>query len=266
MTKPLVLIVLIAAALLLVVIFLGASPAEPPSGAAQASPDEQARAIVRRMDDLYRSKSSYAQLEMEIVTPDWSRTLVLRGWTEGLDRMLVRILEPKKEAGVGTLRIGNEMWNYLPKTDKVIKIPPSMMMSSWMGSDFTNDDLVKEFTFIDDFTFRMAPPPSPEPGLLYVECRPKPGVPIVWDKIVIAVRASDDLPVRQEFYDEKGRVARVMTYSDIRTFGRRTIPAVMEMTPRTKQGYKTVLRYKDVQFDLALDASLFSLRSLQSGR
>ena len=233
---------------------------------AGTAPDQRALDLVRKIDELYRSKSSYAQVEMEIVTPDWQRTLVLKAWSLGLDKTLIRILEPKKEAGVGTLRIGNEMWNYLPNTDKIIKIPPSMMMSSWMGSDFTNDDLVKEFTFVSDFTFRMVTPDGAQPGLVYVECRPKPGVPVVWDKIVIAVRESDTLPVWQEYYDEKGRVARRLDYSEVKTFGRRTIPSVMEMVPQTKQGYKTVLRYRDVRFDLPLEDSFFSLRSLQSAK
>ena len=236
------------------------------SAVSQTAADAKALKIVRAIDDLYRSQGSYAQLAMEVITPDWQRTLVLRAWSKGLDKALIRILEPKKEAGVGTLRIGNEMWNYLPNTDKVIKIPPSMMMSSWMGSDFTNDDLVKEFTFVHDFVFAMTTPADAQAGLAYVECRPKPGVPIVWDKIVIAVRESDDLPVWQKFFDEKGRVARLMTFTEITTFGRRTIPSVMEMIPQTKQGYKTVLRYKEVQFDLPLDDGVFSLRNLQSAK
>jgi outer membrane lipoprotein-sorting protein len=255
MKKKLLILSVVAAARLL------AAPAS-----VQTAPDQRALELVRKMDDLYRSKTSYAQLEMEVVTPDWQRTLVLRAWSGGLDKTFIRILEPKKEAGVGTLRLGNEMWNYLPNTDKVIKIPPSMMMSSWMGSDFTNDDLVKEYTFVNDFTFRMITPEHPEPGLAYVECQPKPGVPIVWDKIVIALRESDNLPIWQKYFDEKGRVARLMTYSDIKTFGRRTIPTVMEMIPQTKPGYKTVLRYGSVQFDVPLDDNLFSLRNLQSGR
>lgn len=228
--------------------------------------DPRARELARKIDDLYRSASSYARIEMEIVTPDWRRTLVLKGWTRGQSKTLIRILEPKKEAGVGTLRLGNEMWNYLPKTDKVIKIPPSMMMSSWMGSDFTNDDLVKEFTFVNDFFFQLATPPEAEKGFLYLECRPKPGVAVVWDKVVIAVGEADSLPVWQKFYDEKGRVARVMTYGEIRTFGRRTVPAAMEMVPQTKTGYKTVLRYLEILFDQPLNDDVFSLRALQTGK
>jgi outer membrane lipoprotein-sorting protein len=234
--------------------------------AGPAQDDPRARELARKIDDLYRSDSSFAQIEMEVVTPDWRRTLVMKGWTLGQTKTLIRILEPKKEAGVGTLRLDNEMWNYLPKTDKVIKVPPSMMMSSWMGSDFSNDDLVKEFTFVDDFLFRIMTPPEAEKGFLYLECRPKPGVPVVWDKIVIAVDETATLPVWQKFYDEKAKVARIMTYSEVKTFGRRTIPTVMAMVPQTKEGYKTILRYKDIQFDLALKDDIFSLRALQSGK
>ena len=117
--------------------------------------DEKVLELVKKIDQIYRSKTSYAEFEMEIVTPRWQRTLSLDSWTEGTKKTFFRINEPKKEKGVATLRIENEMWNYLPKTNKVIKIPPSMMMSSWMGSDFTNDDLVKEFTLFEDYTYEL---------------------------------------------------------------------------------------------------------------
>jgi outer membrane lipoprotein-sorting protein len=274
MNKNFVIILVVVTVLLVAILAFAGPVPRPPAGRAasaglaQAAPasEERALAIVKKIDDLYRAKSSYARVEMEIVTPDWQRTLVLKAWSRGEDKTLIRILEPKKEAGVGTLRIGNEMWNYLPNTDKIIKIPPSMMMSSWMGSDFTNDDLVKEYTFVHDFLFHMTAVDKPETGLLYVECRPKPDVPIVWDHIVLAVREADFLPVWQKYYDEKGRVARLMTYSDIKTFGRRTIPSVMEMVPQMNPGHKTTLRYEDVQFDIPLSDSVFSLRNLQSGR
>jgi outer membrane lipoprotein-sorting protein len=255
MHKQLVVTLLVIAVLVIVLMAFGQAPVDP-----------QALELARRIDDLYRSHSSFAQVEMEIITPDWQRTLILKSWTLERTKTLIRILEPKKEAGVGTLRLGNEMWNYLPKTDKVIKIPPSMMMSSWMGSDFTNDDLVKEYTFVNDFTFRLITPPEAEKGFFYLECRPKPGVAIVWDRIVVAVEEAGMLPVWEKFYDEKGRVARIMNFSQVKTYGRRTIPSVMEMIPQTKQGYKTTLRYRDVQFDLNLADEVFSLRTLQSGK
>lgn len=176
----------------------------------------------------------------------------------------MRILEPKKERGMATLKIDKEMWNYLPKTNKVMKIPPSMMMGSWMGSDFTNDDLVKESSLFDDYTFELIRPESAIDSLLYINCIPREDLAVVWGNIVIIVRDSDYLPVRQEYYDEKGRLMRVMYYSDVKKMGGRMIPSVLEMVPQTKEGYKTVIRYLKAEFNLELDEDTFTLRNLRS--
>jgi len=224
-----------------------------------------ARDIVEKIDELYRSDSSKALMEMEIVTPHWQRTLKMRVWSEGMDKTFIRILEPKKERGMGTLRVENEMWNYLPKTNKVIKIPPSMMMSSYMGSDFTNNDLVREYTFTEDYDFYLTEVESPEPDLIYVKCVPHEGLPIVWGHILLAVRSSDYLPVWQKYYDEKGELVREMFFKDIKQFEDRRIPSVMELIPFTKEGHKTVMRYLEVKFDLQINESVFTLRNLRSG-
>jgi outer membrane lipoprotein-sorting protein len=226
---------------------------------------ERAERIVRQIDELYRSLTSESLVEMEVVTPNWQRTLRMKIWSRGMKDTFIRILEPKKEEGFATLRIGNEMWNYLPKTNKVLKVPPSMMMSSWMGSDFTNDDLVKEFTFVESYHFEMTTPESPEPGLLYVKCVPKEGLPIVWGSVVLAVREDDALPVWEKFYDERGRLARDILFKDVRTFGNRRIPASLELVPRNKEGHKTVLRYVEAKFDIPLPPDIFTLRNLQRG-
>jgi len=238
-----------------------------PAGAIQAqdSPSDRAERIVRKIDELFRSQSSEALVEMEVITPNWQRTLRLRLWSRGMKDTFIRILEPKKEEGFATLRIRDEMWNFLPKGDKVMKIPPSMMMSSWMGSDFTNDDLVKEFTFVESYHFEMMKPESSEAGLLYVKCVPKEGLPIVWGSIVLAVREGDFMPVWEKYYDEKGRLARDLAFKDVRTFGSRRIPASLELVPRTEEGRKTVLRYIEVKFDIPLDLEIFTLRNLHGG-
>jgi outer membrane lipoprotein-sorting protein len=226
---------------------------------------EDAVRIVRRIDALYRSDSSEALVEMEIVTPHWQRTLRMRAWSLGMDKTFIRILEPKKEEGITTLRLGNEMWNFLPKINKVMKIPPSMMMSSWMGSDFTNDDLVKEFTFLESYHFEIFTPEAPDKSLVYVKCVPKEGLPIVWGYVVIAAQRTDTMPVWQKFYDEKGNLVREMSFKEVKSFGNRSIPAVMELVPRTKEGQKTVLRYLEARFDVNLDPEIFTLRNLQGG-
>ncbi|MGA1839349.1 MAG: outer membrane lipoprotein-sorting protein [bacterium] len=240
--------------------------------AGQAVTDPDVMKIVKQIDELYRSNSSFAEVEMEIVTPHWQRSLKMKVWSKGMDKTFIRILSPRKERGVGTLRLGNEMWNYLPKVNKVVKVPPSMMMSSWMGSDFTNDDLVREYTFLEDYRFSLltsgdightADTEDSKEELIYVECRPKEGRPIVWDKVNIAVRASDNIPVWQKYYDEKGKVMRILYFHDIKTFGERRIPSVLEMVPQNKEGNKTVIRYLDIEFDQKIGDDVFSLRNLR---
>jgi outer membrane lipoprotein-sorting protein len=234
-----------------------------PATASQKLSQQDVEKIIRHIDQLYRSQSSYSELEMEIVTPHWQRTLAMKAWTEGTEKTFIRITAPKKEMGVATLRMGNEMWNYLPKTNKVIKIPPSMMMSSWMGSDFTNDDLVKEFNLFEDYTYELLEVEDSSENLIHINCIPREDLPVVWGNIVTAVTKRDSLPVWQKYYSEKGDLMRVLSYSDIRKFNGRTIPATMEMVPTNKEGHKTIIRYLKLEFDKKLDEEIFSLRNLR---
>jgi len=222
--------------------------------------------VVDSIDRLYRADTSYARMEMEITTPHWTRTLEMKAWSEGKDKTFIRILEPRKERGMGTLRIGTEMWNYLPKANKVMRIPPSMMMSSWMGSDFNNNDLVKEFTFFDDYTFEYTSVENPDSGMLYIRCTPKPGRPIVWGHVLLEVDAQTYLPGTQKYYDEKGELMRVMRFEEVSTFDGRRIPAVMELVPRNKEGHRTVIRYLEAEFDLRIPSGTFTRRNLRSFR
>ncbi len=219
--------------------------------------------VINHIDQLYRSESSYSEVEMKIVTEHWERTLEMKVWTRDMDHTFVRITAPEKEKGVGTLRIENEMWNYLPKTNKVIKIPPSMMMSSWMGSDFTNDDLVKEFSLFEDYDYEYTTVENPNDSLYYIECIPHKDLPVVWGSIVIAATRDDYIPVWQKYYDEKGNLARTLYFRDVTTFDGRKIPAVMEMVPEDEES-RTVMRYNELDFGIDLDKNIFTLRNLRS--
>lgn len=225
--------------------------------------DPAAREIVRKVDELYRSASSYALMEMEIVTPHWKRTLKIDSWSLGKEKTFMRILEPKKERGMATLKLDREMWNFLPKTNKVMKIPPSMMMGSWMGSDFTNDDLVKEYTYLEDYTFEIIRPEGEDSANTYVKCIPREGLPIIWGHVIIAVLEKGNIPVFQKYYDEKGNLMREMYFKELKKFGKRVIPSVMELVPTNKKGKKTVVRYIEAKFDIPVNKSIFSLRNLR---
>jgi len=220
-------------------------------------------ALVARLDRLYRSRSSHARVVMEIVTPHWERELKMEVWTEGMEKTLIRISSPKKERGVATLRIGREMWNYLPRVNKVIKIPPSMMMSSWMGSDFTNDDLAKETSLQDDYVYRLHPDCRPDQDTLVIVFTPKENTPIVWGRIEGGVLRREVIPLWEKFFDERGNLVRILRFSEVRNFGGRRVPSMMEMTPLKKEGHRTTIRYLEMQFDVPLAEGTFSLRNLR---
>ncbi|MGM0484034.1 MAG: outer membrane lipoprotein-sorting protein, partial [Candidatus Krumholzibacteriota bacterium] len=162
----------------------------------------------------------------------------------------------------------NEMWNYMPNINKVIKIPPSMMMANWMGSDFTNDDIVRESSFITDYSYSEFHPPGAEPGLMYLELVPKEGVVTVWKKLVMIVDRDNCLPVEQRFVDEKDRVMKKMLYGKVRVMDGKKIPARMTMIPLSgeKEGHRTTVEYLEIDFDVELGGDIFTLRNLRKRR
>ena len=220
--------------------------------------------IVERVESLLWGKTLQAEMEMTVTTPRWRRTLSLQTWIDRPRRSFVRILAPAKEKGIGSLRIGAEMWNFLPAIERVIKIPPSMMMQPWMGSDFTNDDLVKESSLVADYDHRVVRTEGGGDSAVYVvEAIPKPDAAVVWGRIMLRARKSDLLPVSEEFYDERGQLVRVMTFSDVRTLGGRIIPTRWEMRPTAKPGNWTAVVLKRARYDAPIAAEIFSQRNLQ---
>lgn len=234
------------------------------AGMAQAAPVEpDGHEIISRVESLIWANTMRGEFEMRVVTPRWERTLALRIWMDRPKRSFIRILSPAKEAGIGSLRIGNEMWNYLPSVERVIKIPPSMMLQPWMGSDFTNDDLVKQSSAVDDYTHTVTGEERIDGQLLWkIQAMPKPESAVVWGRIDYWVR-KDFIPVRQEFFSERGELVRVLKFSEIRSIGGRTIPSRWEIVPQTKPGQFTVITVKQAAYDVALDEEVFTQRNLQ---
>ncbi|KQC12701.1 MAG: hypothetical protein APR63_02060 [Desulfuromonas sp. SDB] len=220
--------------------------------------------VIEKIDQLYRSNTSRGEVEMEIITPHWQRTLRMDMWTYKMEKTFIRITSPAREEGFATLRIDDEMWNYLPQTDQVMKIPPSMMMGSWMGSDFTNDDIVRESSLFEDYDYQFTEVENPQPENLYIKLIPHEDAPVVWSEIIMAVGESDYLPVWEKFYGENHELARTMYFRDIETVGGKTIPTEMELIPENEEGQKTVVRYLHIEFNVDIDEDIFSLRNLQS--
>jgi hypothetical protein len=223
--------------------------------------------IVDYVDRLMRGESSHATVTMDIETENWSRTLEMEVWSRGRDHSLVRVLSPRSEAGMATLMSEEQVWNYLPRADRTIKIPPSLMMGAWMGSHFTNDDLVKESQLIDDYDIDLGFEGDRDgvPVWEFV-LTPSEEAAVVWGRVEYQVRQSDTLPTWARYYDEDGEVARTMEFSDYREMSGRTIPAVMTVVPADKPHELTRVTYRELEFDLELSEDFFSLRNLRSSR
>lgn len=225
---------------------------------------QHARAIVEHVDRMTRGASSRADVVMEVVTTHWSRSLELKVWSLGTAYALVRVVAPLKEAGTATLMVKNEVWNYLPRVDRTIKVPPSLMMGSWMGSHLTNDDLVKESQMVQDYDITTAFTGDRD-GVPVWEFRltPKPDAAVVWGRVDMQVRQRDSLPVWMKYYDDRGDLARTIRFSDYRVFDGRRIPARFTVQPADKPDEHTTLQYRSLSFDVGLTPAFFSLRSLR---
>lgn len=223
--------------------------------------------LVTHVEQMLWSKTSEGQAEMSVITPRWQRTLTLHFWMDRPDRTFVRILGPAKEAGIGSLRIKSEMWNWLPSVERVIKIPPSMMLQPWMGSDLSNDDLVKESSIVDDYTHALRGKDKVDGIEVYVvDSIPKPDAAVVWGKIVNKIRVADRLPQQDEFYDERGQLIRVMRFENIRAIGGRVIPTRWSVQPLAKPGNRTTFTILKERFDAPISDDVFTLGNLQHTR
>ncbi len=231
----------------------------PPSALAQ-----DATEIIRKADELMRGKSSYFAITMTIEKPSWKRTMVMKGWSLEPDFSLVYVTEPARDKGTVTLKRGNEVWNWLPSVQKVIKIPPSMMLQSWMGSDFTNDDLVRASSIVKDYTHTLLGREQCEGQECYkVELVPKPEAGVVWAKVLVWISTGGYLEYKTEYYDEDGTLVKSFLGSNVKTFGDRKLPAHWEMIPYNEPGNKTILDYDELRFNEKIGADFFSLQNMK---
>lgn len=238
--------------------------AAPPGAPSPDSPDF-ARWVMEYQDDLYRGEQSHGIMEMKVKTQHWTRTLAMEMWSKGKDYSLIRILAPKKERGTATLKSKDNLFTYLGKTGRTIKITGAMMGGAWMGSHLTNDDLVKSSRFSEDFTIERTWQGRWEGADIYTfTLTPKPDAAVVWGKIEVNVRQDDLQPTYQTFYDEDGAKVREMRFSDYRTVGGKLMPTTITIKPLDGSGEFTQMSWKKVTFDVDLDTSFFSLQKLKS--
>jgi len=231
------------------------------SAIAQSSADIDAEELIRRIETQYWGESSHSVMRMTIVTDVWSRELKMESWSIGRDRFLARILEPRKEAGTATLRIEDDMWNYLPKIDRLMKIPSSLMGDSWMGSHLTNDDLVKENKIDQLYTFDVK---ASGDSTAVITCTPKPDAAIVWGKLVYHADIEKMIPRNIEYYDEDGELVRTILFDNVKKISGHWVPLQMVVQPKDKPDERTELNYDELEFGVDIGNDFFSLRTLRS--
>ena len=248
---------------LFVLLALAMGLAAPAIAGAQA-PDVSA--LVRQVDRLWRGDSSHAVMSMTVKTRHYQRKMTMESWSEGKEKSLVVIRAPKKDRGVATLKVDSNIWNYLPKINRVTKIPPSMMMGSWMGSHFTNDDLVRENTYEEDFINTLGFSGERNGVKIHeVISIPKDNAAVIWGKVLLVILQDSLLPLRAEYFDEEGQMVRVLRFEDHRRMGGRLLPARLVLVPMDKPDEHTTVIYEDIEFEVNAPVDLFSLRRLRTG-
>lgn len=229
--------------------------------------DMSAYDIIKKCDNIMRGKTTIMISDMIVVTPSWIRTISMQSWSQGTEKTFIHITAPAREKDTTFLKDGNLLYQYLPSAEMRIKITPSMMLQSWMGSDFTNDDLVKESSIVDDYMqLMLARETAGGKDCYKIQLNPKPEAAIVWDKVIIWVDSSNFLPVKEEYYNEKGEKVRYMVFSNVQQANDRLFPFKWTMIPLNKTGHSTSLVIKSIRFNVPIEPSVFSLKNLEKPR
>ena len=244
-----------AAALLAIGIFSWVSSAEE---------GKEARALVEAAVEYYRGDASISRVRMTIHRPDWERGMTIKAWTLGKKYSLFYITDPPKDEGNGTLKRGTDMWTYNPKVNRVIKLPPSMMSQAWMGSDFSNNDLAKSDSIIDDYVHSVISERTVDGKKIYVvKSMPKPMAPVIWGMQKLHIR-EDHIMLRQEFYDEDMALVKAMSGEQIEMLGGKRFPRIWRMKKAEAEEEYTQLEYLELEFKDRLPDRLFTVSSLQN--
>ncbi len=222
-------------------------------------PSLDPQALIARVETLYTSRTAHAIAVMEIQGEAWHRKLRMEIWSRGREDTRVRILEPPKERGVITLKRGDQIWNYIPRIDRKIKIPPGMMGDAWMGSHFTYDDMVKESKIERLYRFQVKEDTGDTLVLVGI---PVEGAAVVWGKLEYVLEKKRFLPLEVRYYDEDSVLARTLWFSDVRRVGDRWIPFRLRVEPSDRPGEYTEIRYEKLELNVPLPRNLFSPASL----
>jgi len=238
------------------------------SAAQVTAQDLSASEIVRKADEKFNGeKSSYSIMSMTIVRPTWQRTIEFKSWTLGRDYALTLITAPARDAGQSFLKRKNEMWNWNPLINRLIKLPPSMMSQGWMGSDYTNDDIMRESSVVNDYEHEFAGEEIINGRECYkIRMTAKKDASVIWGQQIRWIDKKDFLFLKAELYDEDGMLVRTETGSEIKMMDGRNIPTRIELIPSEEQGKKTIVTIKEIKFNIPVTEDFFSQQNMRTIR
>jgi hypothetical protein len=221
--------------------------------------------IVKKADEKMRGNTSQVELTIKTIRPSWTRSMNIKAWMKGNDYSMILIQSPAKDKGIAFLKRKKEVWNWIPSLERTIKLPPSMMNQSWMGTDFSNDDLVKESSVVNDYTHSFAGDTVVDGRNCYViQMIPKPEAAVVWGKIVACIDKKDFLQLHTRFYDEEGKLISIMNAYDVKMMDNRLIPTRFEMLPQDNKNQKTEMIYKTVQYNRPIEDGFFTTEKMKT--
>lgn len=233
----------------------------------QMATAQNASEIIERMENVMQGESSYAEMTMTIERPRYTRNVSMKAWSLGDDYSLILITAPARDEGTAYLKREDEIWNYVPTIDRTLKMPPSMMSQSWMGSDFTNDDLVRETTLQDDYDHSILREEEYEGRDVWVlEMIPDPDAPIVWGKVLVWVDKEHFIMVKEEQFDQSDELASTIEFSNITEMDGRIFPSTMTMIPADKPDHRTIMEYEELDFNIDIETSFFTRQNMRRVR
>ncbi|GAA4822995.1 outer membrane lipoprotein-sorting protein [Algivirga pacifica] len=228
---------------------------------------QSAKEIIAKSDEAMRGNSSETNITMKIIRPEWSREMSMKSWSKGDDYFMVLVTAPAKDRGTVSLKRGKELWNWMPSIERTIKVSPSMMSQSWMGSDFSNDDLLEATSIVNDYTHKIVGEEKIDGHTCWkIEMIPNEDAAIVWGKVNVWISKEHYLQMKAENFDEDMYLVSTMVASKVKQMGGKLLPTVMEMTPADEPGNKTIMIYNTAKFDHKIPDSFFSMQNMRRVR
>jgi outer membrane lipoprotein-sorting protein len=226
---------------------------------------QTAKDIVQKADEKMRGTTSQVELTIKTIRPTWTRSMDVKAWMKGSDYSMILIQSPAKDKGIVFLKRKKEVWNWMPALERTIKLPPSMMSQSWMGTDFTNDDLVKESSIVNDYNHNITGDTIIDNRNCYIiQMIPKPEAAVVWSKLIICIDKKDFLELHTKFYDEDGKLINTMSAYDVKIMDGRLIPTRFEMIPMDKKNQKTEMIYRAVKYNRPIEDGFFTAEKMKT--